>query len=338
MGGVVMKQKTVMITGANSGIGKAAALQFATEGYTVVMACRNMETSRKAQKEIMEASKNNQVDLMELDVSSFNSIRQFCTKYKSRFEKLDILIHNAAYFNHGEKYRLSADGIELTFATNVFGPFLMTTLLLDHLRKSGDPRILHAGSNIIKHFFDPKRKIAFDNLQGEFKDSRPHSVYKMYCQSKVALLMLTFKMAEAFKHDGIKVNALQINGAKMSKQTIKKVKPWWRPIAWVQNLFFPPPAYMANNYFNICTADEFKHTTGKLFNDKLEIMQPSPSEYPGFFKQLKQVLGSSVYPAYADNTDVTDQIWALSTKLTENHATLTTRSAFTENLTDTKTS
>lgn len=217
-----MQNRNVIITGANSGIGKASALKFATEGYNIIMACRDMVFSRNVQKEIIDISKNKNVYLMQVDMSSFNSIRTFCSEYKSKFEKVDILIHNAAYFNHGEKYQLSPDHIELTFATNVFGPFLMTTLLLDHLKKSDEPKIFHAGSNIIKHFFDLKTKIIFDNLQGEFKDSRSHSVYKMYCQSKMALLMLTFKMAEMFKDDGIKVNALQINGAKMSKRMIKK--------------------------------------------------------------------------------------------------------------------
>lgn len=313
-----MLERKVIITGANSGIGKAAAIKFAKEGYMVIMACRNIEISRTAQKEIIEATKNNNVHLMNVDMSSFNSIRTFCSEYKNSFDKLDILIHNAAYFNHGEKYQLSPDHIELTFATNVFGPFLMTTLLLDHLKKSDDPRILHAGSNIIKHFFDLKTKISFDNLQGEFKDSRSHRVYKMYCQSKMALLMLTYKMAEEYQNEGVKVNALQINGAKMSKRLIKKFKPWWRPIAWVQNLFIPPPSYMANNYFEICTSEIFQNTTGKLINDKLEIMQVTPSEYPGFFKQLKIVLGSRFYPTYANNDHVMNQLWELSRKLAKN--------------------
>ncbi|WP_232726092.1 SDR family NAD(P)-dependent oxidoreductase [Bacillus sp. FJAT-42315] len=70
---------------------------------------------------------------------------------------MDILIHNAAYLNHGEKeYKLSPEHIELSFATNTFGPFLMTRLLVDHLAKSSDPRILHACTTNIKHFFDPK--------------------------------------------------------------------------------------------------------------------------------------------------------------------------------------
>jgi NAD(P)-dependent dehydrogenase (short-subunit alcohol dehydrogenase family) len=312
-----MKERIVIITGANSGIGKAAAQKFATEGYRVIMACRNMELSQIAHKEIMEASKNGEVDLMELDVSSFNSIRKFCSEYKSKYDKLDILIHNAAYFNHGEKYQLSPDNIELTFATNTFGPFLMTILLSDYLKKSEDPRVIHACSNIIKHFFDPKRKIEFDNLQGEFKDTRPHSVYKMYCNSKMALLILTFKMAEEFRSDGIKVNALQINGAKMSKETLKKFKSYWRAIARFQNLIFPLPQDIANTYFDICTSNEFNNVTGKLINTKKEVIQPS-NNARDIVAQVKQLLGSSVYPSYAEDTNTTNKIWNLSTKLTTN--------------------
>ncbi|WP_100399167.1 SDR family NAD(P)-dependent oxidoreductase [Bacillus sp. FJAT-44742] len=305
-----MKNKTVIITGANSGIGKEAALRFAKEDYKVIMGCRNLETSRKVQKEIIEATANNHVELMELDTSSFESIRKFCSAFQNRYEQLDILIHNAAYFNHGEPYRESAEGIELTFATNVFGPFLMTHLLLDQLRKSEDPRILHAGSNIIKHFFDTKRKI--DYLDGKHEEIiKSFSVYKMYAESKMALTLLTFKMAEKFEQDGIKVNAIQINGAKMSKATIQKFKPKYKVIARVQNLFIPPASYMADKYFKICTEEDFKHTTGKLFNDKLEIMQPSPKEFPGFIKQMKQIIGTSVYPAYEENTNVSQELWAL---------------------------
>ncbi|AYB46162.1 SDR family oxidoreductase [Paenibacillus lautus] len=311
-----MKNKTVIITGANSGIGKEAALKFAKENYTVIMACRNMDISRRVHEQITKES-NNEVELMELDVSSFESIRKFCSDFQNRYEQLDILIHNAGYFNHGEPYRESADGIELTFATNVMGPFLMTHLLLGQLRKSEDPRILFAGSNIIKHFFDPKRKIDFLDCRHE-QIIKSFTVYKMYAQSKMALTLLTFKMAEKFEPFGIKVNALQINGARMSKETIKKFKPKYKLVAWVQNLFIPPASYMADKYFKICTAEQFKHTTGKLFNDKPEVMQPSPKEYPGFIKQMKQILGTRVYPAYPENTNVSDKLWAICAELTGN--------------------
>lgn len=312
-----MSERIVIITGANSGIGKAAALKFAMEGYRVIMACRNLEISRVAQEEIIEKSKNNKVELIQLDISSFSSIQEFCLNYKSNYQKLDILIHNAAYLNHGEKnYQLSPENIELTFATNTIGPFLMTNLLLDLLKKSDDPRVLHACTTNIKHFFDEKRQIDFDNLQGEFKDSRKYSVYKMYGDSKMALLLLTFKLADELKDSGIKINAIQINGVKMSKETVQKLRSFWKYIARVQNLFFPEPLEMANNYFAICTSDEFKDVTGKLLNQKREIVKPTNDEKVKFVTQAKYILGSSYYPKYANRTENIEKVWKLCTDLT----------------------
>lgn len=311
-----MKDKIVIITGANSGIGKAATLKFATEGYGVVMACRNMGISKVVQKELIAVSNNTNIDLMELDMSSFYSIRAFCLAFKEKYPRLDILIHNAAYLNHGEKeYKLSPEHIELSFATNTFGPFLMTRLLTDHLEKSEDPRILHACTTNIKNFFDPNRKIDFDNIQGEHRDSRPYSVYKMYGDSKMALLMLTFKMAEELKHQGIHINALQINRVKLSKETIKKMKSFWRVLAWTQNVINPLPSGMADNYFHICTSDEFKNVSGQLINHKLELVKPSITEKG--VNQVKNIFGSGTYPNYATEPQYVEKLWEICNTVIE---------------------
>lgn len=311
-----MKDKIVIITGANSGIGKAATLKFATEGYCVVMACRNMEISKTVQKELIAVSKNTNIDLMELDISSFDSIRAFSSAFKDKYPRLDILIHNAAYLNHGEKeYKLSPEHIELSFATNTFGPFLMTRLLTGHLEKSENPRILHACTTNIKNFFDPKRKIDFDNIQGEHRDSRPYSVYKMYGDSKMALLMLTFKMAEEFKHQGIHINALQINRVKLSKETIKKMTSFWKVLAWAQNPTSSLPPDMANTYFHICTSDEFKNVSGQLINHKREIVKPSRTEKG--FNQVKNIFGSGTYPNYATEPLYVEKLWEICNTVTE---------------------
>lgn len=312
---MVKKEKIVVITGANSGIGKAAACKFAMEGYTVVMGCRNWNVSEKVRKEIITTTRNSHVYLFELDMGSFASIRKFCSIFMEKFERLDILIHNAAYFNHGEPFRLSPDNMELTFATNVFGPFLMTSLLKEHLKRSEDARILHASSNIVKHFFDPKRRIEYEDLIGERQSTKPFKVYNMYCQSKMAFVLLTFKMAEEYKADGIKVYALQINGAKMSKETLKKFKPAWRSIAYIQNLFIPPPEKMANCYFTICTSHDFKHVTGKLINDLNEIMEPGKLD-PDILTQIKQIAGRKYYPAFADNKDNLEELWDFTKQVT----------------------
>lgn len=299
-----MDVKIAVITGANSGIGKETALKFAHEGYAVVMACRNLKKSKKVQDEIIAASKNDNVLLMHLDMSSFESIKSFADEFKRNFSKLDILINNAAYFNHGEDYRLSADGIETTFATNVTGPFLLIHLLLEQLKKSEDARVLNASSNIIKHFFSPKKEIDFNNLQ-EITDSKyKHSVYTCYRNSKMAFLMLTFKLARDFAETGIKFYSLQINGARMSKETLKKFKPGWRFIACIQNLFFPPAEFMANNYFEICTSEKFRNKTGIHLNHKLEIMKPGPEK-----PSIKHIRGIDYYPFYAENKPIQNKIW-----------------------------
>ena len=306
-----MKEKIVIITGANSGIGKDATLKFAKKGYTIIMACRSIERSKPVLNEIISASGNEKIFLKEVDISSFASICLFCDDFISQFQKLDILINNAAYFNHGEDYCLSSDNIELTFATNVVGPFLMTNLLLDHLKKSDDARILNPCSSIIKHFFSPNKKIDFNNLQGITDTKYNHSVYESYRDSKMAFLILTFKMAKEFKNFGIKVNSLQINGAKMSKETLKKFNPAWRLIAKIQNLYFPLPEVMANIYFEICTSGKYKSTTGEYFNHKQEIMETGP-ESP----RIRDILGTSYYPAYAKNVELNDKIWNLCKDLT----------------------
>jgi NAD(P)-dependent dehydrogenase (short-subunit alcohol dehydrogenase family) len=311
-----MNRRTIIITGANSGIGKAAAHKFANEGHTVIMACRNAEKSEPVRDEIEKLTGNDRIHLEELDMSSFESIRTFCESYRSRYKKLDVLIHNAAYFNHGAPYKQSADGIEITFATNVFGPYLMTMLLRELLSHSDDARILHAGSNIIKHFLNPKKEIGFTCLRKEPESPHTHSVYINYRNSKMALLMLSFRMAKEFKKDQIRVYSLQINGATMSKEALMKVKPHWRIIARIQNLFFRPPEFMANLYYEICTAERFRNTTGVHLNHKLEIMKPAKTDQ-GIVTDVKQALGADVYPAYALREDVTEKIWDICKELTE---------------------
>lgn len=308
------QRKIAVITGANSGIGQAAALKFAKEGIRVVMACRDKQKSDAVKRELMARSGNPDIDLMPLDVSSFESIRTFCKAFSAAYPRLDILIHNAAYLNHGEKtYRMSPEGVELSFATNAFGPTYMSHLLADSLAKSEDPRVLNACTTNIKNFFDPKRKIDFDNLRGEFKDKRPYSSYKMYGDSKMALLMLTFRMAEEWKGRGIKVNALQINRVRLSDATIGKMNGVWRFLARAQNLINPPPEGMAGHYYRICTSDEFRRANGQLINHRLERMLPAASEQG--LSQIRNIFGLATYPKYAVDPANADRVWRMYREL-----------------------
>jgi NAD(P)-dependent dehydrogenase (short-subunit alcohol dehydrogenase family) len=309
--------RTVVITGANSGIGKSAALRFATEGWAVVMACRSPERAAAARAEIIRESGSDRVTLMPVDMSSQDSIRRFADAFRQSRSRLDVLIHNAAYFNHGEAYRLGPDGTEITFATNVAGPFLLTRLLLDGLRESDDPRILHAGSNIVNHYFDPRKQLDFSALHGVPSGHKEPAVYERYRQSKMALLMLTLVMARELESDGIAVNCLQINGARMSQETIARFTWRYRVVARVQNLFFPPTERLADAYFQITTADRFRGVTGQNINAKLELMVAASNEGVGVREQIRNVTGTGTYPVYAQDRAMQEAVRGLCESLTE---------------------
>jgi NAD(P)-dependent dehydrogenase (short-subunit alcohol dehydrogenase family) len=132
-----LNNKLIMITGANAGIGKVAALELAKQGHHIVMVCRSQERGRAAQAEIKAASGSEQVDLLIADLSVQADIHQLAAEFKQKYERLDVLVNNAgAIF---DKRQETADGLELTFALNHMGYFLLTDLLLDVLKASAPP-------------------------------------------------------------------------------------------------------------------------------------------------------------------------------------------------------
>ena len=308
--------RTVVITGANSGIGKAAAVRFAACGDRVVMACRDLERSERARQEVMAASGSDRVELMRLDVSSFASVREFCAAFRQWHPVLDVLIHNAGYFNHGIRtYQLSPDGVELTFATNVFGPQLMTELLLEPLSRSADARILFASSTNLKNFFDPKRAIEFDNLRGEHSGSRKYSVYRMYGDSKMGLLLLTYRMAEEYADLGIRVNAIMIPATRVEKSTLRKLRGHFRligPIIQNLNPWALEPEDIAESYHHICTSDEFREVTGALVDHRNRVIEPAESDRPlGPLAILRELRDTRHTPAYANDPANIERMWTL---------------------------
>ena len=185
-----LKDKTMIVTGANSGIGKAAATQLAALGITVIIACRSEERGARALTEIRTASGNPRVELMQVDLASQASIRAFCAAFSARHARLDALIHNAANFDHTlKKPTLTEDGVETIFATNHVGVFLMTHLLLDQLRKCAPSRIITVASKGLLTY--PFLDIEFDNLNGERRFTTQHAYY----HSKLAQVMYTYALA-----------------------------------------------------------------------------------------------------------------------------------------------
>ena len=192
-----MQGKICMVTGANSGIGKATALALAQMGATVVMVCRDRTRGEEARSEITTKSKNNAVDLLQADLSSQQSIRQLVEHFKQRYTQLHVLINNAGAAFPGR--RETVDGLEMTFAVNYLAPFLLTNLLLDMLKASAPARIVNVSSASHKSGY-----IQMDDLQGE-KHNRS---MRAYPQSKLAIVLFTYELARRLQGTGVTANCL----------------------------------------------------------------------------------------------------------------------------------
>ena len=155
----------------------------------------------------------------------------------------------------------------------------MNMLLHDLLKQAKNPKILYASTVNINWFRYPKRRIEFDNLQGEHHDTRPYSAYKMYGDSKMSLTMQAFKLAEEFQPDGIAVNALLIPDIHHSKASLKNMSFIPRMLGTLMNPFLPRPDVIAQNYFRICTSQEFDQVTGKLITHKYDIVEAPKYAY-----------------------------------------------------------
>ncbi len=238
-----LKDKVIVITGANSGIGKAAAIQLAQCGATVVMACRSMERGTQAVNEVRKAANSQQVELLQMDLSSQKSIRMFVSEFKLRHKRLDVLIHNAANFDHTQKTPvLTADGQENVFATNHLGPFLMTNLLLETLKASAPSRIITVASKGLMTY--PFLDIEFDNLKGERKFSMQHAYY----HSKQAQVMFTFDLANRLRGSGVTVHCVRVGNVAIPNERLTHLPKLLLQIYALKRKYAITPEKMAETY------------------------------------------------------------------------------------------
>jgi retinol dehydrogenase-14 len=194
--GMQEANNVVVITGANAGIGFATARGLARKGAQICMVCRHADRSQQAMKAIAQAAAIPPL-LFIADLSSQDSIHRLAATLDSRLVRIDVLINNAgAAFARRE---CTADGIERTFATNHLGPFLLTHLLLDLIRKSPEGRIINLTAGI------PVRRASFlENLQGE----KHYSQFGAYRTSKIANILFTYELARRLKPTGMTVNCV----------------------------------------------------------------------------------------------------------------------------------
>ena len=249
----MMEGKVCLITGANSGIGKETALALAKMNATVVMLCRNKQRGEKAQKEIIEQSGNKNVDLLLCDLSSLEDIKKFVSEFKNKYEKLHVLINNAGVMLKNRT--ISLDGFEMNFAVHVLGPFLLTNLLLDILKKSAPSRIIIVASAAHK-----RAKIDFQDLQSENKKYRLFSAYGI---SKLAEILFTYELSR--KLEGTKVTANAVHPGVVATNLGRDQSKFSQ---WFAKKFFKSPEEGAQTSIYLASSSEVEGITGKYFTNK----------------------------------------------------------------------
>jgi NAD(P)-dependent dehydrogenase (short-subunit alcohol dehydrogenase family) len=191
--------RTILVTGANTGIGKATAEALAGAGATVVMTARDETRGIAARDDVRNATGNDDVHVMDLDLASFASVRGFAARFTAQYTELDVLVNNAGLMV--SERRESADGNELTLQVNHLGPFLLTMLLRDPLVAADRARVVNVSSDMHKR---ARTGIDFDDLQL----TRRFNASYAYGRTKLANILFTRELARRWADTGIDTNAL----------------------------------------------------------------------------------------------------------------------------------
>ncbi|XP_065862943.1 short-chain dehydrogenase TIC 32, chloroplastic-like [Euphorbia lathyris] len=195
---------TAIVTGASSGIGVETARVLAMRGVYVVMAVRNVQAATKIKQTILKKKPSAKVEIMQLDLSSMASVRKFASQYIASGRPLNILINNAGVAM--SPFTLSQDNIEIQFATNHLGHFLLTDLLLETMKNTAresnqEGRIVNVSSEAHRHGY--REGIRFDKIN----DQSGYSKYIAYGQSKLANILHANELARRLKEDGVNITA-----------------------------------------------------------------------------------------------------------------------------------
>ena len=196
--------KTVIITGANNGIGKETAIGLSKRKARVILACRNVSKGKKAAVEVKKRSGNDNVFFMQLDLASLDSIRYFVSTFLEKEPHLDILVNNArATFTKGGSTR-TKDGFEIKMGVNHLGHFLLTNLLVNRMKESRSARIVIVSSNAYQccSSFD------FENMNNDDPARYQREHNDAYRQSKLANILFNRELSKRLNGTSVTVNAV----------------------------------------------------------------------------------------------------------------------------------
>lgn len=272
-----MQSKVCLITGATSGIGQVTAQELAKRGATVVLVGRNHRKTETTVDEIKSRTGNQDVEYLLADLSSQDEIRNLAIEFKTRHDRLDVLINNAgAIFS---EYGETVDSIERTFAVNHLNYFLLTNLLLDTLEASAPSRIVNVASGAHQG-----AELDFDDLGTK----QNYGFMKAYGKSKLANVMFTYELARRLESTGVTANALHPGAVATNFGSNNAV--WYaRPVLAIFRLFAITPEKGAETSVYLASSSEVESMTGKYFANKKPVASSKASYDRGAARRLWQV-------------------------------------------------
>lgn len=262
---VPMDGKTVLVTGASGGIGRATAFGLAEMGANLAIIGRDPVRTEAAAREI-QAAGGGQVQVFVGDLSAQSGVRKLAEEALARLPRIDVLINNVG--GYWETRHVTADGLERTFALNHLASFLITNLLLERLMQSAPARVVNVSSNA-----QALGKIDFDDLQGE----RSYSGARAYNQSKLANVLFTYELARRIQASSVTANSLHpglVNtsfGAEDPRSIQRILVPFLRP-------FMKSPGRGAATSIYLASAPELDRETGGFYA-KRKPMRSSERSY-----------------------------------------------------------
>ena len=255
---VDMTGRVCIVTGANSGIGRATAQGLAARGAHVVMVCRDRKRGRDARDAIRDATGNDAVDLTLANLASQLEVRELADRLLDTYDRIDVLVNNAGVYN--DLRSLTVDYVETTFAVNYLSHFLLTNLLLDRLKRTaerhGEARIVNVGSEAHRG-----GTIDFDDINA----AEDYGGLQAYAQSKLALLLFTYELARRLRGTGVTVNCVHPGVVATNIWSGNK-----DPLALAAQMFkwfYRSPERGAEGPLYLATSPEAADVTGAYFKD-----------------------------------------------------------------------
>ncbi|CAH9114163.1 unnamed protein product [Cuscuta europaea] len=274
---------TAIVTGASSGIGVETARVLALRGVHVIIAVRNVESGKEVQRSIAKQIPNAKVDVKELDLSSMESVRKFCSEYDSSGLPLNLLINNAGIM--ALPFTLSRDNVELQFATNHVGHFLLTNLLLEKMKHTAresqkEGRIVIVSSEA--HRYPYKEGIRFDKIN----EKESYSPWYAYGQSKLANVLHANELDRHLKEERVDITANSLHPGAITTNLFRHLSFIHGAVNSIGKYLLKNIPQGAATTCYVALHPQVKGVSGEYFSDSNIAKQSSHAKDPGLAKKL----------------------------------------------------